>query len=141
MVMMGNQLCLLLAILFCSMPSAQGHLWAWLYSLPEYNAVASSKSAELLSNLELKMTACSHEQRCPEGLFCDHHFGLCFTLRDEGEFCRQDAHCAEGLICMFGKCQESLPEGQEGFPLSTGQTRAIGAAKKNRPEGIAQCLK
>nr|XP_016850189.1 PREDICTED: dickkopf-related protein 3 isoform X1 [Anolis carolinensis] len=62
----------------------------------------------------LLMTTCSHEKKCPEGFFCDYHFGLCFNLRDEGDFCRQDAHCAEGLICMFGKCQERVPEGQEG---------------------------
>ncbi|KAF7239706.1 Fatty acid oxidation complex subunit alpha [Varanus komodoensis] len=89
-----------------------------MYSLPHHsdNEVGPSQDPGLPSSLELTKTVCSAEISCPEGLFCDHHFGLCLTLRQEGEFCRQDAHCTQGLSCMFGKCHQTIPGGQEAIP-------------------------
>uniref|UniRef100_A0A8B9S375 Dickkopf N-terminal cysteine-rich domain-containing protein n=1 Tax=Apteryx owenii TaxID=8824 RepID=A0A8B9S375_APTOW len=51
---------------------------------------------------------------CAPGRFCDEHFGLCLPRRQEDQYCRRDAHCARGLLCMFGKCQQPAPDGQEG---------------------------
>ncbi|XP_064380576.1 dickkopf-related protein 1-like [Dromaius novaehollandiae] len=58
--------------------------------------------------------ACSSGSPCAPGHFCDEHFGLCLRRRPEGQYCRHDAHCARGLLCMFGKCQQPAPQGQEG---------------------------
>lgn len=60
------------------------------------------------------MTACSPRTPCTHGHFCDEHFGLCLPTRPVGQYCRRDTHCAHGLLCMFGKCQQPVPDGQEG---------------------------
>ncbi|KAL7977222.1 hypothetical protein Chor_009171 [Crotalus horridus] len=61
-----------------------------------------------------KSNVCSPEIDCPLGFFCDLHFEICLPLKQEGEFCRQDTHCASNLTCMFGKCLQTAPGGQEG---------------------------
>ncbi|XP_020649609.3 dickkopf-related protein 2 [Pogona vitticeps] len=108
----------LLAFLFFPLPTAPTHLpiGPWILSLTNHNAneVASLRGPASSANLEQSNTVCDSETRCPQGFFCDHHFGLCLTLRKEGEYCRRNAHCAKGLSCMFGKCQETIPNGQEG---------------------------
>nr|XP_028561008.1 dickkopf-related protein 3-like isoform X2 [Podarcis muralis] len=113
-VMMRSQLCLLVFLL-CCLSAVQGSIWAWMHSLPHAaNGVPPRRDPGSSSGQELAAAVCSHEIKCPRGFFCDHHFGLCLPFRQEGEFCRRDAHCALGLSCMFGKCQETLPGGQEG---------------------------
>ncbi|XP_075436525.1 uncharacterized protein LOC142473207 [Ascaphus truei] len=57
---------------------------------------------------------CDHDRGCGRGLFCDRHFGLCVALRQDGQYCRKDSHCARGLGCMFGRCQRTIPGGHEG---------------------------
>ncbi|KYO44277.1 hypothetical protein Y1Q_0012059 [Alligator mississippiensis] len=63
---------------------------------------------------DVGVTTCSQDRHCAQGLFCDKHFGVCLSLRQEGQYCRQDAHCTRGLSCMFGKCHQTVPDGQEG---------------------------
>ncbi|KAJ7313730.1 hypothetical protein JRQ81_005377 [Phrynocephalus forsythii] len=115
--MMCSLLCFL-AFFLLSLPTASTHvpIGPWILSLANHNAneVASLRGPASSANLEQSKTVCNSEKKCPHGLFCDHHFGLCLTLRKEGEYCRQDAHCAKGLSCMFGQCQETIPSGQEG---------------------------
>ncbi|KAM6042355.1 uncharacterized protein VSU04_014538 [Chlamydotis macqueenii] len=105
--MSAATLCLLAWLL----PLARGHLWAWMYSLPHDGAPGSSAGPG--DELE-EMTACGPAAPCAHGHFCDEHFGLCLPRRPAGQFCRRDAHCARGLLCMFGKCQQPAPDGQEG---------------------------
>ncbi|XP_060111308.1 dickkopf-related protein 3-like [Heteronotia binoei] len=112
--MMENHLCLIIFFL-CPSPAVHGYIWAWMYSLPnqdpsEVAAIGSGPSA----SRDLKAAVCSQEVPCPQGLFCDHHFGLCLSRREEGEYCRWDTHCAKGLNCMFGRCHLIVPSGQEG---------------------------
>ncbi|KAL8176184.1 UNVERIFIED_CONTAM: hypothetical protein K2H54_025207 [Gekko kuhli] len=113
--MMRKLLCLIVFLL-CLSPAVHGYIWAWMYSLPDQNPgeVASFKGSGPSPSQDLKTTVCSREVPCPQGFFCDHHFGLCLTLREEGEYCRRDAHCARGLSCMFGRCHPTVPGGQEG---------------------------
>ena len=61
-----------------------------------------------------QVTACSPATPCTHGHFCDKHFGLCLPTRPAGQYCRRDTHCTHGLLCMFGKCQQPVPDGQEG---------------------------
>ncbi|XP_061448087.1 dickkopf-related protein 3-like [Rhineura floridana] len=113
-IMMESQLCLL-AFLLWPLPTVHSSIWAWMYSLPQgANEVPPRRDSGLSSSQELTVALCSHGINCPQGFFCDHHFGLCLPFRQEGEFCRQDAHCATGLSCMFGKCQQAVSGGQEG---------------------------
>ncbi|KAM6042508.1 uncharacterized protein LJ206_019294 [Theristicus caerulescens] len=104
-------LCLVASLL----PAASGYLWAWMYSLPQHppDEAALGRSAGPGANLE-EVTACSPASPCAHGHFCDEHFGLCLPTRPAGQYCRQDTHCARGLLCMFGKCQQPVPDGQEG---------------------------
>lgn len=62
----------------------------------------------------LQAIVCRQESDCPQDFFCDHHFGLCLNFRKEKEYCRHDAQCARGLNCMFGKCHQIVPSGEEG---------------------------
>ncbi|XP_049657062.1 dickkopf-related protein 3-like [Accipiter gentilis] len=104
-------LCLIASLL----PAASGSLWAWMYSLPQHlpDEAALGRSASPGDNLE-EVTACSPRTPCTHGHFCDEHFGLCLPTRPVGQYCRRDTHCAHGLLCMFGKCQQPVPDGQEG---------------------------
>ncbi|XP_039943016.1 dickkopf-related protein 3-like [Hirundo rustica] len=60
------------------------------------------------------VSPCSPAAPCAQGHFCDEHFGLCLPARPAGHYCRHDPHCARGLVCMFGKCQQPAPPGQDG---------------------------
>ncbi|XP_010583996.1 PREDICTED: dickkopf-related protein 3-like [Haliaeetus leucocephalus] len=104
-------LCLIASLL----PAASGYLWAWMYSLPQHlpDEAALGRSASPGDNLE-EVTACSPLTPCTHGHFCDEHFGLCLPTRPVGQYCRRDTHCTHGLLCMFGKCQQPVPDGQEG---------------------------
>ncbi|XP_035203401.1 dickkopf-related protein 3-like [Oxyura jamaicensis] len=97
------------------LPAASGHLWAWMYSLPRHppDEAALGRRAGPGDNLE-EVTACGPASPCAQGHFCDEHFGLCLPTRPAGQYCRRDAHCAHGLLCMFGKCQQPAADGQEG---------------------------
>ncbi|XP_032566946.1 dickkopf-related protein 3-like [Chiroxiphia lanceolata] len=97
------------------LPPAAGHLWAWMFSLPQHppDAAALGRNPGPGSNME-EVTQCSPAAPCAQGHFCDEHFGLCLPARPAGQFCRRDPHCAHGLLCMFGKCQQPVPPGQEG---------------------------
>ncbi|XP_025928719.1 dickkopf-related protein 3-like [Apteryx rowi] len=104
-------LCLLATLL----PAASGYLWAWMYSLPQHppGEATLGRSAKAPGSPE-EVPACSPASPCAPGRFCDEHFGLCLPRRQEDQYCRHDAHCARGLLCMFGKCQQPAPDGQEG---------------------------
>ncbi|XP_064030319.1 dickkopf-related protein 3-like [Pogoniulus pusillus] len=104
-------LCLLASLL----PAASGSLWAWMYSLPQHlpHEATLGRSASPGDKLE-EVTPCSPGTPCAHGHFCDEHFGLCLPRRPAGQYCRRDTHCAHGLLCMFGKCQQPVPDGQEG---------------------------
>uniref|UniRef100_A0A8C9L658 Dickkopf N-terminal cysteine-rich domain-containing protein n=1 Tax=Pavo cristatus TaxID=9049 RepID=A0A8C9L658_PAVCR len=62
----------------------------------------------------MQVTPCGPTTPCAHGHFCDEHFGLCLPTRPAGQYCRRDTHCAHGLLCTFGKCQQPVPDGQEG---------------------------
>ncbi|KAJ6654828.1 hypothetical protein lerEdw1_006517 [Lerista edwardsae] len=114
-IMMRSHICLL-SFLLCPLPSVHSHIWAWMYSMPNPNGneVAPPKDAGPSSSLGHMVAVCSQESGCPQGSFCDHHFRLCLNLKQEGDYCRQDDHCAQGLNCMFGRCHQIVPSGQEG---------------------------
>ncbi|XP_068516963.1 dickkopf-related protein 3-like [Anas acuta] len=97
------------------LPVTCGHLWAWMYSLPRHppEEAALGRRAGPGDNLE-EVPACGPSSPCAQGHFCDEHFGLCLPTRPAGQYCRRDPHCAQGLLCMFGKCQQPVPHGQEG---------------------------
>ncbi|XP_069732792.1 dickkopf-related protein 1-like [Phaenicophaeus curvirostris] len=104
-----------LYLLITLLPAASGYLWAWMYSLPQHlpDQAALGRSAGHADGME-EVTPCSPASPCSQGHFCDEHFGLCLPTRPAGQYCRRDAHCARGLLCMFGKCQQPVPHGQEG---------------------------
>ncbi|XP_062451334.1 dickkopf-related protein 3-like [Rhea pennata] len=110
--MFPASLCLVAALL----PAASGYLWAWMYSLPQHppGEATLGRSAKAPGSPEEATATCSPASPCAPGRFCDEHFGLCLPRRQEGQYCRRDAHCARGLLCMFGKCQQPAPDGQEG---------------------------
>lgn len=62
----------------------------------------------------IQVTPCGPTTPCAHAHFCDEHFGLCLPTRPAGQYCRRDTHCAHGLLCTFGKCQQPVPDGQEG---------------------------
>ncbi|CAN8202308.1 unnamed protein product [Coccothraustes coccothraustes] len=95
------------------LPPAAGHLWAWMFSLPQNSPDAAALGRTPGSELE-EVAPCSPATPCAHGHFCDEHFGLCLPTRPEGHYCRHDPHCAPGLVCMFGKCQQPVPPGQDG---------------------------
>ncbi|XP_076327979.1 dickkopf-related protein 3-like [Tachypleus tridentatus] len=72
----------------------------------------NTKSAEELTRTIL--VRCLEHDRCPEGMFCDRHYGYCDTLREEDEPCRKDGHCLDILICMFGRCSRPHKKGHKG---------------------------
>uniref|UniRef100_A0A8D0EA02 Dickkopf N-terminal cysteine-rich domain-containing protein n=1 Tax=Salvator merianae TaxID=96440 RepID=A0A8D0EA02_SALMN len=109
---MGSKSCLLAFLFSLSLAAVQSYIGPWIHNTA--NEVASLKDPGPSASQEQTLTVCSPEKHCPQGFFCDHHFGHCLTFRQEDEFCRQDAHCAKGLSCMFGKCQPTVPDGQEG---------------------------
>uniref|UniRef100_A0A8C3MR28 Uncharacterized protein n=1 Tax=Geospiza parvula TaxID=87175 RepID=A0A8C3MR28_GEOPR len=75
---------------------------------------------------------------CAQGHFCDEHFGLCLPTRPEGHYCRHDPHCAPGLVCMFGKCQQPAPPGQDGeCGAGTGGTRSASLGRCDAGAGGA----
>ncbi|XP_066061440.1 dickkopf-related protein 1-like [Chamaea fasciata] len=95
------------------LPPAAGHLWAWMFSMPQNSPDAAALGRSPGADLE-EVTPCSPATPCAPGHFCDEHFGLCLPARPEGHYCRHDPHCAHGLVCMFGKCQQPAPPGQDG---------------------------
>ncbi|XP_058036161.1 dickkopf-related protein 3-like [Ahaetulla prasina] len=96
--------------------AAQSYIWAWIYTLPGHSAneVAALMDPGPSSSLERMSNVCSPETDCPLGFFCDLHFEICRPLKQEGEYCRHDTHCASNLTCMFGKCLQTAPKGHEG---------------------------
>ncbi|OQR76035.1 dickkopf-related protein 2-like [Tropilaelaps mercedesae] len=60
------------------------------------------------------LVACRSDDDCEVGLFCDAHYGFCDKHRAEGEACRQDGHCKDRLLCMFGECQHPPKLGRPG---------------------------
>ncbi|KAM9520903.1 uncharacterized protein ACIB01_016774 [Guaruba guarouba] len=105
----------ILILIASLLPAASGYLWAWMYSLPHQppEEAALGRSASAGDKAE-EATTCGPATPCTHGHFCDEHFGLCLPERPEGQYCRRDTHCARGLLCMFGKCQQPVPDGQEG---------------------------
>uniref|UniRef100_A0A8C3UP33 Dickkopf N-terminal cysteine-rich domain-containing protein n=2 Tax=Catharus ustulatus TaxID=91951 RepID=A0A8C3UP33_CATUS len=95
------------------LPPATGHLWAWMFSLPQNSPDAAALGRRSGGELE-EVTPCSPATPCAQDHFCDEHFGLCLPARPAGHYCRHDPHCAHGLVCMFGKCQQPVPPGQDG---------------------------
>lgn len=73
-----------------------------------------SSLSQFLSSCSVFQGVCDHDRACGRSFSCDRHFGLCFPLRGEGQYCRRDAQCVRGLSCMFGKCHRRISEGQEG---------------------------
>ncbi|XP_059494620.1 dickkopf-related protein 3-like [Stegostoma tigrinum] len=67
-----------------------------------------------MSNSITFQVLCEHDHGCGVGFFCDKHFRRCAPLRDEGQFCRRDSQCSQGLSCMFGQCHFTVPKGHEG---------------------------
>nr|XP_025041987.1 dickkopf-related protein 3-like [Pelodiscus sinensis] len=108
----------LLSLLLQPLPAAHGYIWAWMYSLPyhapDQAALPRSASPPADSTASVAAARCSQDRPCAPGLFCDKHFRLCLPRRQEGQYCRRDAHCARGLSCMFGQCHRTMPDGQEG---------------------------
>ncbi|CAH2292551.1 dickkopf-related 3-like [Pelobates cultripes] len=113
----------LLSLLLSLLHFSDGHIWAWMLSMP-YNKpgdaagltrTATIKGSTLCSRSRgLSQVTCDNDRACGRGLFCDRHFGLCMALRHEGQFCRKDSQCVRGLGCMYGKCQQIIPDGHEG---------------------------
>ncbi|XP_014813405.1 PREDICTED: dickkopf-related protein 3-like [Calidris pugnax] len=85
-----------------------------LWLVPGSGIGERSPEVLLVSSPPTQVTPCGPATPCPPGHFCDEHFGLCLPRRPEGQFCRRDTHCAHRLLCMFGKCQQPVPDGQEG---------------------------
>ncbi|XP_051531137.1 dickkopf-related protein 3-like isoform X2 [Myxocyprinus asiaticus] len=108
-----------LYVCMCAYP-VQARIWAWMlsipYSPPEDGPVGlKDRETEMPANSpKREMVACDQDRACGKGFSCDHHFGLCVPLRQEGQYCRRDTQCVRGLSCMFGRCFRSIPDGQEG---------------------------
>ncbi|XP_014014164.1 dickkopf-related protein 3 [Salmo salar] len=114
--MMSTRILWLLSLWLC-MPLAQGRIWAWMlnmpHSPPKKGPMALMDSTPPV-NTKGSTGVCDHDRACGRSFSCDRHFGLCFPLRGEGQYCRRDAQCVRGLSCMFGKCHRRISEGQEG---------------------------
>uniref|UniRef100_A0A8C8JL39 Dickkopf N-terminal cysteine-rich domain-containing protein n=1 Tax=Oncorhynchus tshawytscha TaxID=74940 RepID=A0A8C8JL39_ONCTS len=114
--MMSTKILWLLSLWLC-MPLAQGRIWAWMlnmpHSPPKKGPMALMESTPPV-NTKGSSGVCDHDRACGRSFSCDRHFGLCFPLRGEGQYCRRDAQCVRGLSCMFGKCHRRISEGQEG---------------------------
>ncbi|XP_036394885.1 dickkopf-related protein 3-like [Megalops cyprinoides] len=109
----------LLLSLLClglSLPSAEGHIWAWMLSIPYSPPEDGPLSPRGTPAADARGSAvvCDNDRACGRGFSCDRHFGLCVPLKQAGQYCRRDAQCVRGLSCMFGKCHRRIPEGQEG---------------------------
>lgn len=95
---------------FCATPSSSWHHRGddWGRAPPPWTP------PDFFSVPPMQVPACGPSSPCAQGHFCDEHFGLCLPTRPAGQYCRRDPHCAQGLLCMFGKCQQPVPHGQEG---------------------------
>lgn len=61
------------------------------------NIGVPGKCVELLE----KGVRCTYTYQCVEDAFCD---GICMARRVNGEDCKTDAACDDGLSCVFGVC-------------------------------------
>lgn len=51
---------------------------------------------------------------CDEQALCDYGVHKCVARRSEGEGCKDDYQCAEGLFCKAGACAKTLLDGESG---------------------------
>ncbi|XP_007572021.1 dickkopf-related protein 3-like isoform X2 [Poecilia latipinna] len=110
--MLGEMNLVLLLVCFSG---ADARIWAWMLNMPHGPPKDGAKVLRENSPVAKELTTvCDSDRACGRGFSCDRHFGLCVPLRGEGQYCRRDTQCVRGLLCMFGKCHRSIPNGQEG---------------------------
>ncbi|XP_005794774.1 dickkopf-related protein 3-like isoform X3 [Xiphophorus maculatus] len=104
-----------LVLLFVCFSGTDARIWAWMLNMPHGPPKDGAKPLGENSPVAKALTtACDSDRTCGRGFSCDRHFGLCVPLRGEGQYCRRDTQCVRGLLCMFGMCHRSIPNGQEG---------------------------
>ncbi|GCB73630.1 hypothetical protein scyTo_0002710 [Scyliorhinus torazame] len=101
---------------FGFVPAVSSYIWAWMLSIPFKGSqeLSAKRSSGTQPHDQERSMQCEHDHGCGMGFFCDKHFGVCVPLRHEGQFCRWDSQCSQGLSCMFGQCHFTVPKGHEG---------------------------
>ncbi|XP_064456379.1 dickkopf-related protein 3-like [Ornithodoros turicata] len=102
-----------LSTLFLTCAVSKVHSAIWSYVLSNPLPINPDEERLNITNNRV-LIRCSSDDHCGQVMFCDTHYGYCDTQRRESEQCREDRHCMDRLVCMFGKCQRSPPPGHQG---------------------------
>ena len=110
-------------VLVCVINIAKLSSCAYIYGYMLHNPIPDdlslANSYQRDDNSTLTSIKCTEDTDCEESdMYCDSHYRQCDYLHDEGELCRRDGQCRQGLICIFGKCETPSKPGTKGSRCS-----------------------
>lgn len=113
-------------LLFFNATCNGAYIFGWMLHnpIPDGSTATELSESRLLASdeargnetSELLRVRCEEDSDCVQfdGTYCDTHYGYCDHLHEEGDLCRRDGQCENGLICIFGKCEVPAKPGHKG---------------------------